>query len=195
MTNEEPAELTEPGVGAFDNPASFVASELPSVFVSPALAVLAVRHDEVDASLFEPFAERVGVVGAVRDHAFRLLSRTALGTRDFDLGERGFRKRNFSRRGTFEPNSQPKTATSTSTIHFVPLPRLVLPTAEPPFSPARSCRPGTPLLTAAGLRRPAHPAGARHASSHTPCSSHCFKRRQQVAGDLSRSDRLRPARR
>src|ERR1700679_529558 len=38
---------------------------------------------------------------------------------------------------------------STSTIHFVPLPRLVLPTAEPLFSLERSCRPGTSLPTAA----------------------------------------------
>jgi hypothetical protein len=27
------------------------------------------------------------------------------------------------------------------------------------------------------------PSNARHASSHTSCSSHCFSRRQQVAGD------------
>jgi hypothetical protein len=27
------------------------------------------------------------------------------------------------------------------------------------------------------------PSNARHASSHTPCSSHCFSRRQQVAGE------------
>src|SRR6202044_3427419 len=46
---------------------------------------------------------------------------------------------------------------STSTIHFVPLPRLVLPTAEPPFWPERSCRPGKSLPTSADLRHPAHP--------------------------------------
>jgi len=46
---------------------------------------------------------------------------------------------------------------STSTIHFVPLPRLVLPTAEPPFWPERSCRPGTSLPTSTVLRRRAHP--------------------------------------
>jgi hypothetical protein len=27
------------------------------------------------------------------------------------------------------------------------------------------------------------PSSARHASSHTSCSSHCFNRRQQVAGE------------
>jgi hypothetical protein len=32
---------------------------------------------------------------------------------------------------------------STTTIHFVPLPRLVFPTSAPLFSPGRNCRPGT----------------------------------------------------
>jgi hypothetical protein len=31
------------------------------------------------------------------------------------------------------------------------------------------------------------PSRARHASSQTPCSSHCFNRRQQVAGEGYRS--------
>src|SRR5271163_4556365 len=44
---------------------------------------------------------------------------------------------------------------STSTIHFVPLPRLVLPTAEPLFSPERNCRPESSPPTSAALRRPA----------------------------------------
>src|ERR1700679_84468 len=47
---------------------------------------------------------------------------------------------------------------STSTIHFVPLPRLVLPTADPLFSPERSCRPETSLPTSTDLRRRARPA-------------------------------------
>jgi hypothetical protein len=37
------------------------------------------------------------------------LPRTAFRSGDADLGEHGFRKRNFSRRGAFQPNSQWKT--------------------------------------------------------------------------------------
>jgi hypothetical protein len=111
MSNEESAELAEPSAGAFDNPAALVASELPAVLVAPELAVLPVWNDEFDAAPGQPFAQRIGVIGAVGNHAFRLLPRTAFGTGDFDLGERGFRKRSFSRRGTFKPNSQRKTAT------------------------------------------------------------------------------------
>src|ERR1700739_2185181 len=54
------------------------------------------------------------------------------------------------------PNGRPPP--STSTIHFVPLPRLVLPTAEPLFSPEQNCRPETPLPTAAGLLHRVRPA-------------------------------------
>ena len=158
MANQQPAELAEPCVGAFDDPASLIAPELPAVFVFSLLVVVSVRDDEVDAALGQPLPERVGVVGAVGDHALGLLPRPAFGTWDFDFGERGFRKRNFSRRGTFEPNSSGRPPPSTSTIHFVPLPRLVFPTAEPPFWPGRSCRPGTSLPTSAGPRRPARPA-------------------------------------
>jgi len=96
MTHEESAELAEPGVGSFDDPAAFVASELSAVLVAPVLAVLAIRDDEVDTALCEPLAQRIGVVGAVRDYAFGLLPRTAFGARDFDFGERRLRKRNFS---------------------------------------------------------------------------------------------------
>ena len=47
---------------------------------------------------------------------------------------------------------------STSTIHFVPFPRLVFPTAAPLFSPTRSCHPETfhPIAaTVVGLELPA----------------------------------------
>ncbi len=183
MANKQAAELSKPGVGAFDDPAALVAPELPAVLVFSLLVVLAVRDDEVDASLLEPLSERVGVVGAVGDHALRLLSRPAFGTRDFDFGERGFRKRNFSWRGTFKPNSQRKTATVDQYHPLRPLAALGLADCGAPFLagaklPSRN--------VSSHLNRPSPssaPSNARHALSHTSCSSHCFNRRQQVAGD------------
>jgi hypothetical protein len=183
MANEESAELTKPGVGSFDDPASFVTPELSAVLVPAVFTVLAVRNDKVDAAFLQPLAQRIGVVGAVGDHPLRLLSRPAFGARDFDFGERGFRKRNFSRRGTFQPNSQRKT---TTVDQYHPLRAL----AALGFT---DC--GAPFLAGAKLpsrnvsshfSRPSPssaPSSARHASSHTFCSSHCFNRRQQVAGE------------
>ena len=183
MAYEESAELTEPCVGALDDPAALVASELPSVFVMPKLAVLAVRDDELDPSFLQTFTQRIGVVGAVGDHPFRLLSRTAFWTRDFDFGERGFRNRNFSRRGTFQPNSQRKTATVDQYHPLRSLAALGFTDCEAPFFagaklPSRnvSSHFSSPSASSA-------PSSVRQESSHTSCSSHCFNRRQQVAGE------------
>jgi hypothetical protein len=193
MSNKEPTELTEPCVGAFDDPPALIASEFPAVLVPAVFAVLAVWNDEVDAALFESLSQRIGVVGAIGDHAFRLLSRTAFGAWDFDFGERGLRKRNFSWRGTFEPNSQRKTPTVDQYHPLRALAALGFTDGRAPFFagaklPSRN--------VSSHFRRPSPssaPSSARHASSHTSCSSHCFNRRQQVAGDGYLSGRNRHA--
>ena len=183
MANQESAELTEPCVGAFDDPASFVAPEFPAVLVPAVFTVLAVWNDEVDTAFLEPLAQRVGVVGAVGDHAFRLLSRSAFGTRDFDFGERGFRKRNFSRRGTFEPNSQRKTATVDQYHPLRALATLGSTHRGAPFFPGAKL-PSRNVSSHFSKPSPSNaPNRARQASSHTSRSSHCFNRRQQVAGE------------
>ena len=183
MAYEESAELTEPRVGAFDDPTSLVASEFSTVLVLFPLVVLPVRNDKFDAALLEPLAQRIGVVGSIGDHPFWLLSRTTFGAGDLDFGERGFRKRNFCRRGTFEPNSQRKTATVDQYHPLRPLAALGFTDCQAPFFagaklPSRN--------VSSHLSRPSPssaPSSARQASSQTSCSSHCFKRRQQVAGE------------
>jgi len=183
MTNEESAELAQPCVGALDDPASLVASELPSVLVFSLLVVVAVRDDKLDAALLEPLAQRVGVVGAVGDHALRLGPRPAFGAGDLDFGERGFRKRNFCRRGTFQPNSQRKTATVDQYHPLRPLAALGFSDPGAPFF-AGAKLPSRNVSSHFSSPSPSSaPSSVRHASSHTSCSSHCFKRRQQVAGD------------
>jgi hypothetical protein len=52
MTREESAELAEPGVGPFDDPAAFGASEFSAVFVASVPTVLAIRHDQVSPAFF-----------------------------------------------------------------------------------------------------------------------------------------------
>jgi hypothetical protein len=183
MTDEESAELTEPGVGALDDPTAFISSEFSSVLVAPVLAVLAIGNDEVDAPLFEPFAQGIGVVGAVSDYAFGLLPRPAFGAGDFGCGERGLRKRNFSRRGTFEPNSQRKTATVDQYHPLRSLAALGFTDCGAPFF-AGAKLPSRNASSHCSRPSPSSaPSSARQASSHTSCSSHCFNRRQQVAGE------------
>ena len=183
MANQQSAELSEPRVGAFDDPSPFVSSEFPSVLVLSFLIVLPVRNDEVDAALLEPLAQRIGVIGTVGDHPFWLRPWPAFGAGDFDLGERGFRKRNFSRRGTFEPNSQRKTATVDQYHPLRTLATLRFTNGRVPFF-AGAKLPSRNASSHFSSPSPSNaPSSVRHASSHTSCSSHCFNRRQQVAGD------------
>jgi len=193
MAYKESAELTEPSIGAFDDTAAFVAPELPAVFVLPLLVVLPVRDDEVDASLLQSFSQRIGVVGAVGDYPFWLLSRPTFGARDFHLGERGFRKRNFSRRGTFKPNSQRKTLTVDQYHPLRTLATLGFAHCGAPFL-AGAKLPSRKVSSHCNKPSPSSaPSSARQASSQTPCSSHCFSRRQQVAGEGYLSGRNRHA--
>ena len=167
MAHEKSLELTELGVGTFDGPSVFVASEFYDVLVAPVFAILAVRNDEVDAAFREPSAHRVRVVGAVGDHAFGLLPRPAFGRGT--LTSASVASARVTSAGEALPSRTPsgRPPPLTSTIHFVPLPHLLLPTAGPPFSPERSCRPGTSLPISAALRCRAHPAVlATHSPTH-----------------------------
>ena len=96
MAHQESAELSKPGVRTFDDPASFLASELPAVLIASVFVVSAVQNDELDASLCQAFSQRIGVIGSIRDRTPRFLSRAAFRAKDLDLCECGFRKRSFS---------------------------------------------------------------------------------------------------
>src|SRR6185312_16299974 len=162
-----------------------------SVFVTPLLVVFSIGCDQFNASLLQSLAQWVRVVGAVGDHPFRLLPRATFGPGDTDFFERGLRKRSFSRRGTFKPNSQRKTLTvdqyhplrSLATLGFADCSAPFLAGAKLPSRNASSHR-SSPSPSKA-------PSKVRQASSQTPCSSHCFKRRQQVAGEGYLSGRNR----
>jgi len=193
MSHQESSELAEPCVGRLDDPAAFVAAQFPSVLVAALLVVLSIRGDQLDASLLQSFAQGVRVVGAVGNYRLRLLTRAAFGSGDADLFECGFRKRSFSRRGTFKPNSQRKTLTvdqyhplrSLATLGFTDRGAPFLAGAKLPSRKASSHR-SNPSPSKA-------PSNVRQASSQTSCSSHCFNRRQHVAGEGYLSGRKRQA--
>lgn len=120
MTDQQSSELAEPGIGSFDDPTALIATQFASIFIPSFLAILPVRCDQLDATFLQSLAQRVRIVGGVGNHPFRLLPRTALAPRNRNFGERGLRKCNFVRSGTFQPNSQRKTLT----VDQYPLPRL-----------------------------------------------------------------------
>ena len=182
MAYEESAELTEPRVGAFDDPTSLVASEFSTVLVLFPLVVLPVRNDKFDAALLEPLAQRIGVVGSIGDHPFWLLSRTTFGAGDLDFGERGFRKRNFCRRGTFEPNSQRKTATVDQYHPLRPLAALGFTDRGAPFFAGAKLPSRKVSSHLSRPRSSSVPSSVCQAFNQTPRSCHRCNRRQHVEG-------------
>jgi len=82
MTNQQAAELAEPGVGWLHDPSPLIAAKFAAVFVSPFPVVAAIRHDQFDPSLPKPLAQAVGIVSFVGDHALGLLPRATLRSGD-----------------------------------------------------------------------------------------------------------------
>ena len=183
MSDQQASKLSQPCVGSLDNPPALVPPQFASVLVTPLLVVLPVRHDQFNAALLEPLAQRIGIVATVGYDALRLLPRPASRPGDADLGECGFRKRSFSRRGTFKPNSQRKTLTVDQYHPLRALATLGFADCGAPFL-AGAKLPSRKLSSDFNKPSPSSaPSSARQASSQTPSSSHCFNRRQQVAGD------------
>ena len=193
VTNQQTAELPEPGVGSLHDPAPFVPPELTSIFVTPFLVVAPVGRNQFNASFPQALAEGIGVVAAVGDHALRFLPGSPVPLRDRDLLERGFRKRNFCRRGTFQPNSQRNTFTVCQYHPLRSLAALGLTHRETPFL-AGAKLPSRKVSSHRSSPASSNPASnARQASSQTPCSCHCCRRRQQVEGEGNSSGRNRHA--
>ena len=183
MTNQQAAELTQPGIGSLHNPAAFVTPHFASIFIAPSLVVLPIGRNQLNGPFLQSLAQRIGVVASISNYALGLLPRPAFRAWDADFGERGFRKLNFCRRGTFQPNSQRKTLTVDQYHPLRALAPLGFTHSEAPFF-AGAKLPSKKVSS--HLSRPSSssaPNSARQASSQTPSSSHCFSRRQQVAGE------------
>jgi hypothetical protein len=193
MTDQQTAELTEPGIGPLHDPSPLVAPHFASVVVELPPVVLSIRSDQFDGPFLQPFPQRIGIIPGIGDYTPGLLPRPAFGARDADFLERGFRKRNFCRRGTFQPNSQRKTLTVDQYHPLRSLAALGFTDCVAPFF-ADAKLPSKNVSS--HLSRPSAssaPSKARHASSQMPSSCHCFSRRQQVAGEGNSSGRNRHA--
>lgn len=183
MSDQQASKLSQPGVGSLDDPPSLVPPQFSSVLVAPQFVVLPVRHNQFNAALLEPLAKWIGIVATVGYDAFRLLPRPASRPGDANFGECGFRKRSFSRRGTFKPNSQRKTLTVDQYHPLRALAALGFTDCGAPFL-AGAKLPSRKLSSHFNRPSPSSaPSSVRQASSQTPSSSHCFSRRQHVAGD------------
>src|ERR1019366_2815733 len=139
------------------------------------------RHQQLDTTLLEPVPQRVRVVSTIGNYPFRFLPRTTPSpARDAATVDSASVTSAGEALASCAPKGMPWP--STSTIHFVPFPRLVFPTAEPLFWPTRSCHPERfrPIAVVAA-------DSARPATAATPPAKH--PRLPTAADAASRSPR------
>ena len=143
IANDQSAEVTEPGKGAFHLPATPVSTQRSAILGARLDAIPAVGCYQFDPACCQPLAQRVAVVGAISAHTLRFLPwpSAAMSPGHVDRRERFFREPDLVRGWRVKLLSQRNTSPSTTTIHFVPLPRLVFPTLEPLFSLEQNCPP------------------------------------------------------
>jgi hypothetical protein len=110
ITNQQPPEVAQPSEGAFDFPTVPVAAQGAAIVERGLAASAAVRVDQQDSPVPQPFAQRVAVVGPVGDDAQRSLlwpSAATAGHRNLRQGT--FGQSHFARTGRDQLASQRNT--------------------------------------------------------------------------------------
>src|SRR6516162_7076684 len=188
VAHNQASEVSQPGISAFHDPSPLVTSQDSSVLGGRTDAILLVRADQFDSALPQALPQRIAVVGFVGNHAHRLLPRTArvMAASYPDRRERRLREFDFRQGCRVFPRGRPRP--STTTIHFVPLPRLVFPTPQPLFSPERNCRPETlRSISLAGARLTRSKTFARYSTKRPAPPS------RAVAASTSKDAGISPA--
>src|SRR5712692_4507156 len=122
MAHQETPKPPDPGECPFDDPAVTIPSQFSAILVRRPAVVASCRNDGLDAAGLQRVSQSIAVVAPVGDQAVWIASGSAasMGTRHGNIGV---------------------PAPSTRSIHFVPLPRFVLPTLAPPSWRGQSCHP------------------------------------------------------
>src|SRR5271170_6202470 len=181
VANLDAAEVLQPCVGAFDFPAFAVAAELAFIFKSAMAVVAAVRSDQLCAALFQPQAQRVGVVTAISNHAAQAGARASTATaRHFHLFERAFRKPVFGDLRRRKLRSDRYAAAVDHHHALRTFPTTCLADPEAPFFAVTKVASRNASSQSNNPRSSIGASSFHQARSQTPCSSHIRNRRQQV---------------
>jgi hypothetical protein len=141
VADEETAKVAQVSEGALDFPAFAIAPQRASVLKDNSTAA-PMRTDQLNPTGRQALTEALGVVSPITNEPLwagagttctRTGTCTALKVSSARVTSAGEALKSRLPRGIPWP--------SATTIHFVPLPRLVLPTQSPLFWPLQSCRP------------------------------------------------------
>ena len=172
-TGDKASVIAKPGNGTFDLPAAFVTPERPSVLSLGLAAILSMGSHKLNALLFELAAKSIRVVGFVPNQVFRLFAQ---------LINRLINECYLMWTGRGKGHSQRNTLAICHHHELGALATLGFPDLRAPFfadtklpSIKHSAQSIWPFLSSSRMK-------VRQSFSHTPSSSHLFKRLQQVLG-------------
>jgi hypothetical protein len=184
VAHYQSAEIAEPREGAFHGPPPLIAAQRPAILRARLAPILAMRDDQLHATLRQLLSQRVAVVSAVGDEANGLLPRAASSMWPSypDRGER--RRDELDLRG----GSRRKVVSQRKTLavdHHHPL-RALAPLgfadSLAPFLAGAKLPSRKDSLHLSCCRSFSSPRKARQISSHTSRSSQSRSLRQQVEG-------------
>src|SRR5882672_12230522 len=185
VANDQSAEVAEPGEGAFYLPAASVTAQRSAVLRARLASIPAMRGDQFDASRRQSLAQRIAVIGAIRNHSLRFLacSPAATSPSHVDRGQCLFREPDFVRRGRVKLLSQRNTL---AVDHHHPL-RALAPLGfsdfRAPFHAGAKPPSKNDSLRLSCSRWFSSAKNVRQMVSQTPCSSQSRSLRQHVAGE------------
>ena len=184
IANDQATEVAEPSEGAFHFPAVLVAAQRSTVLGARFAAIPAMRRDQFDATCRQPLAQRIAVIGAIRNHALGFLAGSSAATRSghVDRSERFFREPDLVRGSRVKLLSQRNTL---AVDHHHPL-RALAPLGfsdfRAPFFAGAKLPSRNDSLQFSCSRWFSSAKNARQMVSQTPCSSQSRSLRQHVAG-------------
>src|SRR6266576_835751 len=191
VANDQSTEVAEPGQGAFHFPPALIAAQRSAILRARLASIPAMRGDQFDASRRQSLAQRIAVIGAIRNHPLRFLacSPTATSPGHVNRSQRLFREPDFVRGGRVKLHSQRNTL---AVDHHHPL-RALAPLGfsdfRAPFFAGAKLPSRNDSLQFSCSRWFSSAKNARQMVSQTPCSSQSRSLRQHVAGEGNSSGR------
>ncbi len=180
VTHHQSPIVAEPGIRAFDFPATSVAPELATVIKGFLVFVPAVGSDQLDPALFHASPQRITVIAFIGNDALRFGAWPTAAARHSHPRERGFGESDFVRRGRRQECSQRNTLAVDQYHPLRAFATLGFSDGSAPFFAGAKL----PSMNVSSQRNNPRwssiASSARQASSHTSRSSQSRNRRQQV---------------
>src|SRR5580658_2608123 len=184
VAHDQASEVSEPGVGSFDNPSPPVAPQGSAILGCRPNSIPLVRTDQFDPALLQALPQRIAVVSFVGNHAHRFLPRSAgMVTPSYpDRRECRFRELDFRRGCRVKVVSQRNTAAVDHHHPLRPLASLGFSDSCAPFFAGAKLPSRNDSLHFNCWRSFNSLRNARQMFNQTPRSSQSRSRRQQVEG-------------